>query len=364
MVILQFILTPEIGVVFSDTMIPILEVIILNFIMLNNSDMIVNLFLVTDENLKSKNETMLTLKNSIAVLSETTVNMTEQFSQLLITSEEITKDILTIADSRDTQSSIISKVENAFKGVSKDSETIASESTNAVKSINDVQETTISGHEVIDITVNQINELGRITKSSQDKVLKLEKSTLSIMELTNLITTIADQTNLLALNASIEAARAGEAGRGFAVVADEISKLADETSVAASDITKLLSQIKVDVADVIESSESTIEQVKVSTDSTNQSKDLFQRIASQSDLSTENIKAVFHNLNLLREEVTNSQDAILESKEVTEKLNEGTQNLSSIAEEQTASLNELFNEVERIKHLTSELNEFAQTLGE
>ncbi|MBN2793914.1 MAG: hypothetical protein JXR88_00810 [Clostridia bacterium] len=255
-------------------------------------------------------------------------------------------------------------MENAFTGVSKDSETISSESTNAIKGINDVQETTISGHEVIDVTVNQINELGEIAKLSKEKVLKLEKSTLSIIELTNLITTIADQTNLLALNASIEAARAGEAGRGFAVVADEIGKLADETSVAASNITNLLSQIKVDVKDVIDSSESTLQQVKVSTDSTIQSKELFQRIAGQSALSSENIKAVFHNLELLRKEVTSSQIAINESRIVTEKLNEGTQNLSSIAEEQTASLNELFSEVERIRLLTSELNDFAQNLEE
>lgn len=75
--------------------------------------------------------------------------------------------------------------------------------------------------------------------SSMDEVATASKE---IEEIIGVIDDIAFQTNLLALNAAVEAARAGELGRGFAVVAEAVRSLAGRSSVAASDISKLINE--------------------------------------------------------------------------------------------------------------------------
>ncbi|MBP7735426.1 MAG: hypothetical protein KA369_05575 [Spirochaetes bacterium] len=81
-----------------------------------------------------------------------------------------------------------------------------------------------------------------VSSRALDGMQKIYGSAEKIKDITKLITEIADKTNLLALNASIESARAGEAGRGFAVVADEISKLADNSTSSAKEISLLINE--------------------------------------------------------------------------------------------------------------------------
>jgi methyl-accepting chemotaxis protein len=101
-----------------------------------------------------------------------------------------------------------------------------------------------------------LSAMGRIASGIHETaghMRELNRHSLDIRKILEVIEDIADQTNLLALNAAIEAARAGEAGRGFGVVADEVRKLAERSVVAAKDIGQVVHQVEERTAEAAQS---------------------------------------------------------------------------------------------------------------
>ncbi len=120
----------------------------------------------------------------------------------------------------------------------------------------------------------------------------MEDISKSSQEINGIIKTIEDisfQTNILALNAAVEAARAGETGKGFAVVADEVQSLANKSSLAAKDITKLIETSMELVQHGTDLSNDTTKALAAGVTGSQTSANLVQRIADSAQQQAESL---------------------------------------------------------------------------
>ncbi|MFC0709083.1 methyl-accepting chemotaxis protein [Azorhizophilus paspali] len=93
---------------------------------------------------------------------------------------------------------------------------------------------------LVEDAAGAVRESGQVMGQVVDTMGIITATSHRMIEIIDVIDSIAFQTNILALNASVEAARAGEQGRGFALVAGEVRNLASRSAEAARQIRTLI----------------------------------------------------------------------------------------------------------------------------
>lgn len=300
------------------------------------------------------------IKGAAKSLTEQSLELAEQFEQLDQGGQQVAVTSQDLAHGVNNQSLQVADTAQAVSEVARDINEIAEKAEGLEKSIQEVAKAASAGAGVANVALIKVEEVQGAANQAKVAINDLEKDSLAIEGILDVINNIAEQTNLLALNAAIEAARAGEAGRGFAVVAEEVRKLAEQSQDATQEIAILIKKTQDNILNAsnfvqkvdtgIGESASTSLDAKVTFEKMNES--LQEKMIQAQEMSE------------LSENIRNASEhaaaAVQEMSAIIEETAAGIEEVGSSAEEQASSVQYVRGSAERLAELGKRFNDLTK----
>lgn len=205
------------------------------------------------------------ISGNIQSIEKQFANLDEVISNVQHSVEEIDRKLANQAKGMERQSTNIVESSSAIEEMTASINSVSRLAEDRNRGIQSLVQAAETGNEKVESTFSIIRE---ITADIQN-----------LMDIIDIINSIAGQTNLLSMNAAIESAHAGEAGRGFAVVAEEIRKLAESTGENARIIENSLTSITERIQEADKTSVQNLENFRDITQEVQNTKEAFQEIS-------------------------------------------------------------------------------------
>ncbi|MGN0729328.1 methyl-accepting chemotaxis protein [Treponema sp.] len=319
---------------------------------------------------ESLSETASSMNSALDETSKTISSMDSAVSSQSVSVDSVDKTVTSIVSELDSFSSEIQTQNEAIE--------------NSASSIQWIMKNVVTFKENISQAAERVTELVRCSSDNKDalsaaadQIVNVRNESQALLEMNEVISSVASQTNLLSMNAAIEAAHAGDAGKGFSVVADEIRKLAETTSEQAKSSNEYLSSIQEKIDRVAQASqeinmsfETTIDHIKQMAEVFESFEDTAQKqgdkaqeiLSSISEIldSTEKVKAKMSRISISTDSTANVCNALKNSssavntgldscKRAAEDLKESSARILNVAELAKSSVNELASAINEFK---------------
>ncbi|MCL7751515.1 methyl-accepting chemotaxis protein [Guyparkeria hydrothermalis] len=254
--------------------------------------------------------------------------ITDSTGQLAASAEEMSMITRQSRESTHEQNEQTQMVASAIEELTATTREIAENTNQTASASNETEEVTHNGQQALKRSMDTVHELMGSMRNTAESIGELESQTKDIGKVLDVIQGVAEQTNLLALNAAIEAARAGEQGRGFAVVAEEVRNLASRTQQSTEEIKGIIDGLRDRAHETVEAMEVSQSQGEATLEAVNE--------------TDESLGAVVRHVN---------------------HINEMTMQIATAAEEQSATVEEVNRNLERIRAKSEELDDASQQVS-
>lgn len=313
---------------------------------------------IKPENLKDKSEFGI-VTTALDKMTKNIIELIKQLGntseQLVLSSEELTASadqsadasnlvatsVTTMTNGTDEQLSFANDTTQVVRTMSERIH-IVSENTKSVSILTDKAKISAnSGEEAVEKVINQMETIEHKTNKTSIIINELEEKSVKIENIIDTIASISEQTNLLALNAAIESARAGEAGKGFSVVAEEIRKLAEQSQTATKEIAEIINDVRSKTNSAVSVMNENAKEVDMGAKVVNIAGTSFHEILQMILEISQEINEISKSVNDLILGTRASVNSVNNIQNISTKIADESQTISSAAEEQLASIEEI-----------------------